>query len=72
MQNRVCDIGWSDVKKCRGCNKEEGTGKHWFSFGPPWREVRNQIPEGAGRTQKLKRRIGSGEEALRGMKKQRN
>ena len=25
VQRRLYDIGWSDEKKCRGCNKEEGT-----------------------------------------------
>ena len=25
VQKRFYDIGWSDEKKCRGCNKEEGT-----------------------------------------------
>ena len=28
MQKRLYDIGWSDEKKCRGCDKEEGTEKH--------------------------------------------
>ena len=28
VQERFQDIGWSDEKKCRGCNKEEGTEKH--------------------------------------------
>ena len=28
VHKRVYDIGWSDEKKCRGCNKEEGTEKH--------------------------------------------
>ena len=44
----VQDIGWSDEKKSRGCNKEEATEKHRlyrFSSGRP---VRNQIPEISG------------------------
>ena len=28
VQKRLYDIGWSDEKKCRGFNKEEGTEKH--------------------------------------------
>ena len=28
VQKRLYDIGWSCEKKCRGCNKEEGTEKH--------------------------------------------
>ena len=29
VQKRLYDIAWSDEKKCRGRNKEEGTEKHW-------------------------------------------
>ena len=36
MQKRLNDIGWSDVKKCRGCNKEEGTEKHKLYFSSGW------------------------------------
>ena len=28
MPKRLCDMSWSDEKKCRGCNKEEGLEKH--------------------------------------------
>ena len=28
VQKRLYHIGWSDEKKCRGCNNEEGTEKH--------------------------------------------
>ena len=43
----MCDIGWSDEKECRGCNKEEGAEKHRLYQCPSWREVRrNQISEG--------------------------
>ena len=28
VQRRLYDIGWSDEKKCQGCDKEEGTEKH--------------------------------------------
>ena len=27
-QNRLFDIGWSDVSKCHACKMEEGTAKH--------------------------------------------
>ena len=44
VQKRCHDTGCSDEKKCRGCNKEEGTG---CTHCPSRREeVRNQIPEG--------------------------
>ena len=49
MQKRLCDIGWSDEKKCRCCNKEEGTEKHRLYHCPSQREVRNQMPEGLGK-----------------------
>ena len=44
VQRRWHDTGWSDEKKCRGCNKEEGTDKHRLSHCPCWNEVRNQFP----------------------------
>ena len=44
-QKSLCAIGRSDEKKCRGCNKEEGTEKHRLYHCPCWKEVRNQIPE---------------------------
>ena len=45
VQIRLYDVGWSDEKKCRGCNKEEGTEKRRLYSCPCWKEVRNQIPE---------------------------
>ena len=48
VQKRLYNVGWSDEKKCRGCNKEEGTEKHRLYHGPCWKEVRNQIPEDWG------------------------
>ena len=44
VQKRLYDIGWSDEKKCRGCNKEEGTEKHSLYHCLCWKEVRNLIP----------------------------
>ena len=41
VQERSYDIGWSDDKKCRGCNKEEGTEKLCLYHCPCWKEVRN-------------------------------
>ena len=38
-------IGWSDDKKCRGCDNEEGTKQHRLYHCWSRREVRNQIPE---------------------------
>ena len=49
VKKRLYDIGWSDEKKCRGCNKEEGTEKHRLYHCPCWRAVRNQIPEKLGK-----------------------
>ena len=50
MQKRLYDICcWSDEKKCRGCNKEEGPEKHRLCHCPSWRELRNQIQEGFGK-----------------------
>ena len=49
VQKRLYDIGWSDEKKCRGCNKEARTEKHRLCHCPSLREVRNQIPEGLGK-----------------------
>ena len=49
VQKRLYDIGWSDEKKkCRLCNKEEGTEKHRLYHCPSWREFRNQVPEKLG------------------------
>ena len=49
VQKRMCDIGWSDEEKCRGCDKEEGREKHRLYLCPAWREVRNQIRERLGK-----------------------
>ena len=45
VQKGLYDIGWSDEKKCRGCNKEEGTEKKGLYHCLCWRVVRNLIPE---------------------------
>ena len=45
VQRRSYDIGWSDVKKCSGCNVEEGTEKHRLYHIPCWNEIRSQMPE---------------------------
>ena len=45
MLKRLYDIGWSDEKTCRRCNREEGTEKHRLYHCPCWKEVRNQTPE---------------------------
>ena len=37
FQKRMYDIGWSGEKKCRGCNKEEGTEKHRLYHCPCWK-----------------------------------
>ena len=59
MLKRLYDIGWSDEKTCRGCDREEGTEKHRLYHCPCWKEVRNQIPA-------LQTKIGSGKkESLR-------
>ena len=54
VQKGMYDIGWSDDKKCRGCNKEEGTEKRRLYQCPSWREVRNQIPEEMGKRETSK------------------
>ena len=46
VQTRLYDTGWWDEKKCRGCNRREGTEKHKLFHCPSWREIRNQIPKG--------------------------
>ena len=48
MQKRLCDIGWSDDEKCRGCSKEEGTDKHRLYHCPSWNESQNPDPRGFG------------------------
>ena len=47
VQKRFYDIGWSDERKCRGCNGAEGTEKHRHHC-PCWKEVRDLIPEKLG------------------------
>ena len=46
VQKRMYDIGWSNEKICRGCDKEEGKEKHRPSSVEG---RRNQIPEKLGR-----------------------
>ena len=49
VQKRLHGVGWSDEKKCRGRNEEEGTEKHRLYHCPSWKDVRNQIPEDVGK-----------------------
>ena len=49
VQKTLYDIGWADEKKCRGCDKEEGTEKHRSCHCPCCKEVRNQIPDKLGK-----------------------
>ena len=42
-QNRLFDIGWSDVSQCQACQMEEGTEKHRLYHCPEWYEVRREI-----------------------------
>ena len=44
-QQRLFDIGWSDVSQCQACQKEEGTGKHRLYHCPEWFQARREIPE---------------------------
>ena len=44
-QQRLFDIGWSDVSQCQACKKEQGTEKHRLYHCPQWYEVRREIPE---------------------------
>ena len=60
MQKRLYDSGWSDAKKCRGCNKEEGMEKHRLYHCPSWREIWSHLPEGLG---KREQRAKTSEEA---------
>ena len=46
VQKRTCDIGWSDERTCRDCDKGEGTEKRRLCHSPSLSEVRNQIVEG--------------------------
>ena len=67
MQKRLYDLGWSDEKKCRGCNKEKGMEKHRLYHCQCWKEVRNQIPEkncsnGSKGPSLQEKQIGSGKE----------
>ena len=36
-------LAWAEEKKCRRCNKEEGTEKHRLYHCPCWKEI--QIPK---------------------------
>ena len=66
MWKRLCDIGWSDEKECKGCDKEEGTERHRLYHCPSCREVRNHIPDGLGKwEQKAKTSKGRLEAARR-------
>ena len=53
-------FGWSDDKKCRGCNQEEGIEKHRLYHCPSWREVRNRIPEGVGKWEQTSTMLKNG------------
>ena len=44
-QQRLFDIGWSDVSQCQACQLEEGTEKHRLYHCPEWYEVRREIPQ---------------------------
>ena len=58
VQKRLNDISWSDVKKGRGCNKEEGTEKHKPYLGS---EISSQMNCGSeSKETKLPKKIGSG------------
>ena len=43
------DVGWSDEKKWRGCDNEEGTKQHRLYHCSSWREVTHFIPECFGK-----------------------
>ena len=45
VQRRLYDIGWSDEKKCQGCDKEESTEMHRVYHCPCWKEIKSQISE---------------------------
>ena len=60
VQKRFFDTGWSDEKKCRDCDEEEGHGEaqaESLSVGKDWR--------GGSKGPKRGRRIGSDTVALR-------
>ena len=59
VQKKLCDTGWSDVKKCGGCKKEE-TEKHGLCHCPSWREVGNQIPESLGNWEQRAKKVERG------------
>ena len=44
-QERLIDIGWSDVSQCQDCQMEEGTEKHRLYHCPEWHAARRDIPE---------------------------
>ena len=63
VQKRLYDTCWSGEKKCRGCNHEEGTGKHRLYHCPSWRSQKKFDPRRAGkwdRRPQPRRKIGSG------------
>ena len=39
VQKSMYDIGWLDEKKCRACDKAEGTERHRLYHCPSWWEV---------------------------------
>ena len=49
MQQKLIDIGWSNVSECQACHKEKGTEKHRLYHCPDWYEARRETP---GATQK--------------------
>ena len=53
----IIDIGWSEEKKYRGCDKEDGTEKHRLNRCASWREARHQIPEGLGKLEQRAKNI---------------
>ena len=57
VQNRLYDVGWSDEKKCRSCNKEEGTERTHSYHCTPWTDISNLIPEERRATRKECKRL---------------
>ena len=45
-QQRLFDIGWSDVRQCQACQLEEGTERHRLYHCPEWNDIRRDIPQG--------------------------
>ena len=68
VRKRLYGIGWSFEKKCRGCNKEEGTEEQRLYPSPCWTEVRNLVPGKLcnwNKRPRLQGTIGRGKEELR-------